>query len=110
MCDECCDRRTTLSTSPGDGLAGAGGLRSVGALTAGEIVNKAARFVAAIVLARVLTLEEFGLVNVGIAIAGILFVACGLGLPESGARDASVNPERSNEIVERVLAGRLLAL
>jgi len=79
-------------------------------LGAGEIVNKAARFAAAIVLARALSLEEFGVLNVGIAIAGLLFVACGLGLPEVSSRDASVAPQRSQELVERVLTGRLLVL
>lgn len=88
----------------------AGVLRSVALLATGEIVNKAARFAAAVVLARALSLEDFGLVNVGIAIAGILFVACGLGLPETGSRDASVAPGRSQEIAERVLTGRLIVL
>lgn len=87
-----------------------GALRSIGALTAGEIVNKAARFAAAVVLARELALADFGLVNVGISIAGILFVASGLGLPETGSRDASVAPERAPELVDRVLAGRMLVL
>lgn len=87
-----------------------GALRSVGLLTAGEIVNKAARFVAAVVLARELTLADYGLVNVGIAIAGILFVASGLGLPETGSRDASISPARASELVDRVLAGRYLVL
>ena len=87
-----------------------GALRSVAALTAGELVNKLARFAAAVVLARELSLEDYGLVNVGIAIAGILFVACGLGLPETGSRDASVAPSRAPEIADRVLGGRLLVL
>ena len=82
----------------------------VGALTAGEIVNKVARFAAAVVLARELALAEFGLVNVGIAIAGILFIAGGLGLPETGSRDASISPPRAPELVDRVLTGRLLAI
>lgn len=85
-------------------------LRLVGALAAGEIVNKLARFAAAVVLARALSLEDFGLMNVGIAVAGILFVASGLGLPETGGRDASVAPGRALELVERVLAGRMLVL
>jgi O-antigen/teichoic acid export membrane protein len=87
-----------------------GPLRSVGALAAGEIVNKAARFAAGVVLARELSLEDYGLVNVGIAIAGLLFVVSGLGLPETGSRDASVAPGRAAELVDRVLAGRLLVL
>lgn len=87
-----------------------GALRSIGALTAGEVVNKLARFAAAVVLARALSLEDYGLVNVGIAIGGILFVACGLGLPETGSRDASVAPSRAPEIADRVLGGRLLVL
>ena len=87
-----------------------GALRSIGALTAGEVVNKLARFAAAVVLARALSLEDYGLVNVGIAIAGILFIACGLGLPETGSRDASVAPDRAPEIAELVLGGRLFVL
>ncbi len=87
-----------------------GALRSIGTLTAGEVVNKLARFAAAVVLARELALADFGLVNVGIAIAGILFVASGLGLPETGSRDVSVAPGRAAEIVDHTLTGRLLAL
>ena len=87
-----------------------GALRSIGALTAGEVVNKLARFAAAVVLARALSLDDYGLVNVGIAIGGILFVACGLGLPETGSRDVSVAPSRAAEIADRVLGGRLLVL
>ncbi|MDP1849675.1 MAG: oligosaccharide flippase family protein, partial [Solirubrobacteraceae bacterium] len=65
---------------------------------------------AAVVLARALSLEDYGLVNVAIAIAGILFVACGLGLPETGSRDASVARARAAVIADRVLGGRLLVL
>lgn len=93
-----------------DGPPVIGALRSIGALTAGEIVNKAARFAAAVVLARELALADYGLVNVGIAIAGLLFIVSGLGLPETGSRDASLAPARAGELVNRVLAGRLLVL
>ncbi|MDQ3722268.1 MAG: oligosaccharide flippase family protein, partial [Actinomycetota bacterium] len=103
------ERRAALSAAS-DLTPGIGALRSVGVLTAGEIVNKTTRFAVAVVLARELALEDYGLVNVGIAIAGILFIACGLGLPETGSRDASVAPGRAPELVDLVLAGRLLVL
>lgn len=48
--------------------------------------------------------------NVAIAIAGILFVSSGFGLPETGSRDASISPEQGPELVDRVLTGRLLVL
>jgi O-antigen/teichoic acid export membrane protein len=82
----------------------------MGALTAGEIVNKATRFAAAVVLGRELSLAEFGLVNVGIAVSGILVMAAGLGLPEIATRDVSVVPERAQALADRVLGGRMAAL
>ena len=85
-------------------------MRGVGVLTAGEVVNKLMRFGAAIVLARELTLEDFGLVNVAIAVGGLLFLACGLGLSEVSTRDVSLDPTRGQELADGVLGGRLIAL
>jgi O-antigen/teichoic acid export membrane protein len=80
------------------------------ALTTGELVNKVARFAAAIVLARTLSLDDFGAVNVGIAVAGIGLMATSLGLPEVGSRDVAAYPAELEAVAARVLAGRLLAL
>ena len=96
---------------PVAGLASSRGpLASILALTGGEVVNKAARFLAAIVLARTLTLAEFGAVNVGIAAAGLVLMATTLGLPDIGAADVAVDRARARGIAGRVLAGRLVAL
>ena len=87
-----------------------GPLRSVFALLSGEAINKLARFAAAVVLARSLTLAEFGVVNVAIAAAGFSLMVTNLGLPDVGARDVAVSPKRSAEVAGRVLSGRVLAL
>lgn len=102
--------RFAISERRGRHATEVGALRSVAALTAGEVVNKGARFAATVVLARSLALDDFGLLNVGIAVAGILFVASGLGLPETGGRDVSVTPSRAGEVVNLVLGGRLVTL
>ena len=87
-----------------------GPLASILALAGGEVVNKAARFLAAIVLARTLTLAEFGAVNVGIAAAGLVLMATTLGLPDVGAADVAVDRGAARRIAGRVVAGRLVAL
>ncbi len=82
----------------------------VAQLLSGELVNKVLRFAATVVLARALTASEFGLVNVGIAISGIALVASSLGLPDLGARDAAVDPDRAGWLAGRVMSTRLLVL
>ena len=84
--------------------------RSIVALATGELANKVARFAAAVVLARTLSLADFGAVNVGIALAGIGLMATSLGLPEVGSRDIAAHPAELKAVAARVLAGRLLAL
>lgn len=91
-------------------LAGLTTIRAIGALTAGEVVNRTARFGAMLVLARELSLEDFGRFNVAIAVAGLLIMASGLGLPETGAREVSVMPDRAQPLADRVLGGRLIAV
>jgi O-antigen/teichoic acid export membrane protein len=88
--------------------AGAG--RSIATLLAGETINKATRFVAAVVLARSLTLEQFGYLNVGIAVAGLALMATTLGLPDSGARQVAVDPAAAGRVAGMVVAGRTIAL
>ena len=75
-----------------------------------ETLNKAARFGASVVLARTLTLEEFGLVNVGIALSGILAIVASLGLSDYGARVAAADPTRLARVLPAILAARLAAL
>jgi O-antigen/teichoic acid export membrane protein len=82
------------------------GTRSIRALFIGEAVNKVTRFGAAVVLARALPLDDFGLVNIAIAAAGIATVATALGLPEIGARDVAVSPRDSAAIAGRIVAVR----
>ena len=53
------------------------------------------------ILARSLTLEDYGLLNVAIAASGVAVTSTTLGFPELGARDAAVHPEEL-----RWLAGR----
>ncbi len=84
--------------------------RNVSVLLAGDLTNKALRLLAAVVLARTLSLEQFGLFNVGIAIAGVAVTATTLGLPDLGARDAAIEPERASWIAGRVVTARVLAL
>jgi O-antigen/teichoic acid export membrane protein len=82
----------------------------IGQLLGGELVNKALRFAATVVLARALSASDFGLVNVGIAISGIALVASSLGLPDLGARDAAVGPERAGWLAGHVALTRLSVL
>src|SRR3954454_18088778 len=69
--------------------------RYFSALLAGELVNKLARFLAALLLARALTAHEFGIFNVGIAFAGILYTATTLGLTEIAGRRVAIAPEEA---------------
>ncbi len=82
----------------------------VAQLLSGELVNKVLRFAATVVLARALSASQFGLVNVGIAISGIVLVASSLGLPDLGARDAAVEPSRAGWLAGRVMSTRVLVL
>jgi O-antigen/teichoic acid export membrane protein len=70
-----------------------------------EFANKLVRFVAAVILARELSVSDYGLVNVGIAISGVSVMAVTFGLTELGSRDVAVEPERAGW-----LAGRLLVI
>ena len=81
--------------------------QSVGALSAGELVNKLTRFLAFVVLARELSLAEFGTVNVAVAAAGIVATASSLGLPEVGARDVAAGHGEPHEVAGEVAGGRL---
>lgn len=84
--------------------------RSFVTLLTGEVVNKAARFAATVALARTLELDEFGIVNVGIAIAGITLVATSLGLPDLATRDVAVAHPRLAQIARVVISARVAAV
>jgi O-antigen/teichoic acid export membrane protein len=75
-----------------------------------EAVNRVARFGAALVLARALDLDEFGILNVGIAVAGVALTATSLGLNDLGARDVAVEPGKAGWLAGRVVAARIAAL
>ena len=88
----------------------AGGLRrSFLALLLGDFAAKFLRFLAAIALARALTLESFGLVNTAIAVSGVAAVLTTIGLADVGARDVAVAPQATRAVASRVVAIRLIA-
>lgn len=84
--------------------------RSVLTLSAGELINKATRFGAVVVLARELPLDQYGLLNVGVAVGGIAVVVLRLGLPDLGSRDAAIAPERREDLAARVITPQLAGL
>lgn len=84
--------------------------RYVAQLLGGEVINRILRFGATVTLARSLSASDFGLVNVGIACAGIGVILCSLGLPDLGAREVAIAPSRVGWVIGRVLAARLVAL
>ncbi|MGH2957572.1 MAG: oligosaccharide flippase family protein [Solirubrobacterales bacterium] len=87
--------------------------RHVATLVSRDVVNRLARFGATVLLARALTLEDFGIVNTGIAIAGIAVTGTSLGLNELGARDVAVRPfavSVRGRIASMVLTLRLAAM
>lgn len=84
--------------------------RHVRQLLSFDILNRLARFAAAVMLARTLSIEDFGALNVGIAAAGVLVTATGLGLGEQAARDVAVEPSLAPERAGQILALRLTAL
>lgn len=84
--------------------------RHISYQAAGEVANKAFRFVTAALLARALSNHDFGLFNVGIAAAGVLYTVTTLGLPELGMREIAVHPGRARWLAGRVLASRVLSL
>lgn len=79
-------------------------------LVGGQIAAKLARFAAAVILARQLSLSSYGLVNVGIAVSGITVMAATIGLNELGVRDVAVEPQRSRWIAGVVLSARLVGV
>ena len=79
-------------------------------LVARDGVNRVARFVAAVLLARALTLHDYGVFNTGIALAGIAVTGASLGLNDLGARDIGArqdDPAWRSGLAGQVLAARL---
>jgi len=74
----------------------------------GDLLNKSMRFAATILLARSLSVEDFGAVNVAIAAAGICVVVTSLGLPDLNAQKVAVGPRSTRSIVRTVVAVRVL--
>jgi O-antigen/teichoic acid export membrane protein len=79
-------------------------------LVGGQLAAKLARFIAAVILARVLSVSSYGLVSVGIAVSGVTVMATTLGLTELSVRDVAVEPKHSQWIAGRVLVARLLGV
>jgi O-antigen/teichoic acid export membrane protein len=82
----------------------------VSQLLSGELANKLLRFAALIVFARTLSANDFGIVNVMIAVSGIALVAGSLGLPDLGARDVAVAPNRAGWLAGHVALLRVVVL
>ena len=97
-------------TQPSPASRDGGATQAVGALFAGDVVNRVTRFASSVVLARTLTLDEFGLVNVGIAISGVLAIMASFGLSDYGARAVAVEPKRVSALAVSVVTLRVLAL
>ncbi len=84
--------------------------RSILRLLAGEVGNGSFRFLATVLLARAMAPADYGLLNVAIALSGFGLVACSLGLPELGAREAAIAPERAGWLGGRALSARVTSL
>lgn len=82
----------------------------VGRLVAGDAVSKLSRFLALALLARSLTAADFGKLNLGIALAGLLFTMTSLGLSEAGARHVARAPADAGWYAGRVIVARSVAL
>ena len=78
--------------------------------TIAELANKLVRFVAAVILARELSISAYGLVNVGVAISGVTVMVTTVGLSELGARDVAVARERAAWFAGRLLTLRLIGV
>jgi O-antigen/teichoic acid export membrane protein len=76
----------------------------------GELANKLIRFVAAVILARDLSVSDYGLVNVGIAVSGVTVMVVTLGLADLGARDIAVKPQAASWLAGRMLVVRLIGV
>ena len=79
-------------------------------LLLGDLASKLLRFLAAIALARTLTLEGFGLVNAAIAVSGVAAVLTTVGLTDIGARDVAVAPRTIQAVASRVVTVRLYTI
>ena len=103
------EAQRAVRRAPSAGAVAAGLRRSFFALLLGDFAAKLLRFLAAIALARALTLESFGLVNTAIAVSGVAAVLTTIGLADVGARDVAVAPGATRAVASRVVAVRLTA-
>ena len=76
----------------------------------GDLAAKLLRFLAAIALARALTLEGFGLVNAAIAVSGVATVLATVGLTDIGVRDVALAPHTIKAVASRVVTIRLCTI
>lgn len=83
---------------------------SLATLAIGDVVNKAARFAAIVVLTHALPLEQYGLLNLGVALGGIAAVVMRLGLPDIGSRDVALAPGRRDELAARIVTPQATGL
>jgi O-antigen/teichoic acid export membrane protein len=78
-------------------------LRAAVVLAGGEVGNKAARFVAMVIFARVLSLHDFGVLGVYTVAFGALAVLARFGLPDWGARAVAHHPADAPSVAARVI-------
>lgn len=79
-------------------------------LLSGELANKAFRFLSAGILARALSPNDFGVFNIGVACAGVMFTVTSLGLSEVATRDLATDASQTSWLAGRVLAARTTAV
>lgn len=83
---------------------------SVAVLALGDLLNKAARFAAVVVLTHVLPLDEYGRLNLGVALGGIAIVVMRLGMPDLGAREVAIAVERREELAARIVTPQAVGM
>ncbi len=83
-------------------------LRNAGFLTAGAMVQRVIGFATAIVLARSLGTEQFGVLGIATAFTGFLRIAVRSGIGPTAIREIARNPDTIRRLVRRILGLRLV--
>lgn len=83
---------------------------NVAALVSGDVLNRIFRFGATVVLARSLTLGDFGVLNTAIAVAGLAAMLASFGLVDHGTRQVAVGVGDLSGLASQILTIRISAL
>jgi O-antigen/teichoic acid export membrane protein len=83
---------------------------SLASLVSGDLLNRIFRFAATVVLARALSLTEFGELNTAIAVAGVAAIIANAGLADLGTREVAIERLGASDLASKVLAIRLVVL